>query len=260
MRRRPATIALAGLLGACALSACGSSNDKQSATAGNPNLQQALAAHEWLLESADSSQPVTLAFGTGTVTGTAPCNEYHGGFTVKGESAIVISALGATLRACPPETMRAEQRYLAALEGTHDVDLSADRLVLTGKAGERLAYKAIDPASEIVGTWKVTDVYRDNGIHSMIAGTEPTLTFKDDGTVTLETGCNPAHGTYKLEGDRLTVGALSQTRMHCSEPPGVMDQEAALVHALSTASRVQVVPGTLKLLDDKGAIQLAGTK
>jgi heat shock protein HslJ len=253
--------AAAALLCVCGLSACGTDNEstQRSATTPMPDLRHALAAHEWLLDGS-GAQPVTLAFGADTVSGAAPCNGYHGGFSIKGDDTIAISMLASTKRACAPEVMRAEQKYLAALQGTHEVAVSGQQLVLSRSGGGRLAYTAIDPREQLLGTWQVVDVYRDNAIHSMILGTEPTLTFEKDGALVLDTGCNTVHGRYELKGRQITVEGLSQTDKACTEPPGVMEQEASLVQALKAASRIDVAPGTLKLLNEQGHIQLSAIR
>jgi heat shock protein HslJ len=273
MRRRHSAIALAGILFVYGLTACETptATHTRDATAGLPDLQQDLAAHEWLLDADDSSprsraaEPVTLAFdGAGGVSGTGPCNIYRGDLSVDDDDdTIVITNLAQTKRACALATMRAEQEYLDALQSVRDVDLSDGyhqrHLVLTNDAGERLAFTAIDAREQLLGSWNVVNVVLDDAIRSVIAGTEPALVFEDDGDVILDAGCNTARGSFELERDRLTVEDLKQTRKHCDTPAGVMEQEAALVDALASASQIQVVPGTLTLVDENGAIVLVAT-
>jgi heat shock protein HslJ len=270
--RRPAAIVLIVILCVYGLASCRTptANDQRDATAGLPDLQQDLAAHEWLLDPGDSSpgnraaRPVTLVFGTDKVSGAGPCNSYRGDLSVDDDGdTIAITNLGQTNRACDPTTGRAEREYLAALQKVRDVDLSDGYnqrdLVLSNDTGDRLAFTAIDAHEQLVGTWHVVKVARDNAVRSVIDGTEPVLVFEDDGDVTLDTGCNTARGSFALEGDRLTVEDLAQTRKHCDTPAGVMEQEVALAHALPAAAQIQVVPGTLKLFDENGAILLVAT-
>jgi heat shock protein HslJ len=86
------------------------------------------------------------------------------------------------------------------------------------------------------------------------------LVFDADGDVTLETGCNPARGSYEVEGDRLSVGALSQTLRSCDDPAGVMDQEMALVRALESGERIEVVPGRLTIVDGDDRIMMTAVQ
>lgn len=93
-----------------------------------------------------------------------------------------------------------------------------------------------------------------------IDGTNPTLTFDAGGNAILQSGCNTARTTWKLDGSRLTIEPASQTRMQCDQPAGAMSQEAALIAALESAARVDISPDSLTILDDKGLIALIATR
>jgi heat shock protein HslJ len=246
-------------------------NDTLSAAEGLPDLQQELAAHEWLLDRTDSSlstddaNPVTLAFGEDRVSGMGPCNSYRGRLSVDDDdNAVEISNIAQTLLACPEGTMRAEDEYFTVLQQVRDADLpdgyDRNRLVLTNDSGDRLAFDALDVEELIVGTWNIVNVARDDGIESVLDATEPTLDFGDDGDFALDTACNRVRGRYELEGDRLFVGSLAKTLRECPEPAGVMDQEAALVRALDAGVRVAVIPGQLTILDRAGNIMLVAVQ
>ena len=114
-----------------------------------PNVLQVLTSSEWILDTGASSPaitastPITLRFDSNqTLSGTTPCNSYHGGFTLDGES-IKIGPLAQTMRACEPQAMDAEQSYLRALQVVQEVQNSpADRLELTGGADTHLVFDA----------------------------------------------------------------------------------------------------------------------
>jgi heat shock protein HslJ len=126
-------------------------NDTKASTYGLPDLRQSLMAEEWVLDAGASSiegvegVEVTLSFAEDTLGGAGPCNSYFGDYTVD-DGSIEVGPIGSTLRACAEqELMDAEAAYLAALEGTHDVDdTDRDRLVLT-RDGVHLEYTAADP-------------------------------------------------------------------------------------------------------------------
>lgn len=271
MPRRRIVLVLAGILCVVSLAACQTpgANDARDATAGLPDLRRDLGAQEWLLDPDESSlvnaadAPVTIVFGGVTVSGVAHCNTYHGVLSVdEDDEAIAITNLGQTSRACDPAIERAEQEYLTALQAVGDVDLSdgynQSDLVLSNEAGDRLAFTAVNPHEQLIGTWDVVNVSRGGAIQSVVEGTEPEIAFHDDGDVTLDSGCNTARGSFELERDRLTVEDVAQTKKHCDAPAGVMEQETGLFDALLAASQIQVVPGTLTLFDENGAILLKG--
>jgi heat shock protein HslJ len=222
-------------------------------------------AHEWQLVPDDSSlgsggdAPVTLSFAADAVAGTAPCNAYRGDYRLDGDTGIEFGPIALTRRACDDATMQAEDEYVAALGEVDHVKVSDKRLVLRGGDDVRLAYRAYDAEDLLAGTWDIVNVATGDAISSVVAGTEPTLTFADDGTLTMQTGCNTATSSWELDGDALTIDLPQTTKKACPEPPGVMEQEAALVRALRSTARVDIAPGELVLLHDDGTIALVAT-
>ena len=101
---------------------------------------------------------------------------------------------------------------------------------------------------------------------------DSALTVDDDNPVTLGVDgntvsgrapcntCNTAGSSWELDGDELTVGPARSTQMACVDPPGVMEQEAALLQALESAARVEIAPGTLTILDAEGAIAIVAVQ
>jgi heat shock protein HslJ len=270
MSTRPplrSAIPLAVLLAATA-GGCGWNDavDSRAATAGLPDVRQLVEAHEWILDRADSSltvdddNPVTLSVTGDDVSGTAPCNVYRGDITLDDDS-VEISDLALTTQACDGSIMDAEAEYIAALEAVDTVDADEDdneRLVLHD-GDVRLVFRPYDADEALVTTWTVANVLTGDATTTVLDGTEPTLTFTDDGDVALDTGCNTASSTWQLDGHTLTVDPLRITRKSCDDPAGIMDQEAALVTALETADRVEITPGKLTLLDDDTITLIATT-
>jgi heat shock protein HslJ len=152
-RRRAAVLGLV-LLAVAGFAACSSptSEDTRSATAGMPNLEQSLVAQHWRLDRRDSSiktefdRAVTLEFhDDGTVSGRAPCNQYHGEYTTDLDDwTVTVSDLSATKGSCSGSTMRAEREYLHALTLVRDVEFSDGyfHVVLDNATGDRLSYDA----------------------------------------------------------------------------------------------------------------------
>src|SRR3954447_18583033 len=239
----------------------------RSATAGLPDLLQQLTAQEWVLDRADSSltssdtSPVTLRFAAdGTLAGMGPCNSYFGPFTIEGDTTIEIGALGSTRGACAREVMAAEDEYLTAVQSVSTVDATdRNRLVLEDGV-TRLAYRALDVAEELIGTWDVVSLARGDAIVSVLPGTDPVVTFDEDGTLRADAGCNTMSSQWSLAGSELQIDPPAQTRMACDQPPGVMDQEAALGAALTATAEVQITGDRISLLDGDGSIVLIGPR
>ena len=274
-RRLVLAVGVMAALGLAA-SGCGWNDDVDSraATAGLPSTRVDIEAHEWVLDREDSSltvdddNPVTLRVDGDTVTGRAPCNTYRGAFELGADDSVEIGPLALTRMACPGSAMEAEDEYVAALETVDHVEVDvdeegrddADRMVLTGGDGVRLSFRSYDAEELLVGTWTITGVATGDSVDSMLDGTEPTISFGEDGDLTMETGCNTAGSSWELDGDELTVERARTTLMACDDPPGVMEQEAALLRALESAARVEVAPDTLTILDAEGAIAIVAVR
>jgi heat shock protein HslJ len=254
----PAVVVLVGL------AACGETPEgSRSATAGLPDLEQSLTAAEWLLDPGDSSvsgsgaDTVTLVFtGATEVSGSGPCNRYRGTVALDGDDGVRLGGISATRMGCEPEVMAAEQEYFAALEEVRTADTTdRDRLVLSAE-GVRLSFTAIDPRELVVGEWAITAVRSGDAVRSVVDGTGPVARFAADDALVVETGCNTLRGSWRFEGRDLVVEQVATTLVECVAPAGVMEQEAGIVAALTSASRAEVRPGQLSLLDGSGDVVL----
>jgi heat shock protein HslJ len=154
-RPRPAAAVLAAVVVVTIPSACTwTENDTRSATAGLPDIEQVLASERWVLADTSGGFPVggpaapTLVFGDGAVHGVA-CDRYEGTFEVD-DHTVDIRDVTSVDRACSDVEQGGDDAYLAALRGTHEVDVTdRDRLVLT-RDGFRLEFAA-DPNPPVPG-------------------------------------------------------------------------------------------------------------
>ena len=107
--------------------------------------------------------------------------------------------------------------------------------------------------SDLTGTaWEATG-YSDGsqGVANVLPGTSLTANFGEDGTITGNSGCNDYNGPYKVTGNQIGIGPIAATKKACSDPPGVMEQEAQYLAAIDNA-QVYVVDGNtleLRLVD-----------
>jgi heat shock protein HslJ len=114
--------------------------------------------------------------------------------------------------------------------------------------------------AELVGTeWTLTSLRGDN----LIEDTEISLTFKEaylGGRMTCnQYGGGPDSGKYTATEDgALTLrGGLAVTVQLCSEPEGIMEQEAIYIEALRNAATYQIVDDRLEIADASGETALA---
>ena len=92
--------------------------------------------------------PITFEFDTeGNIAGDASCNRFGGSCTIDGNT-IKIGPLRSTRRACEPEVMQQEQKFLALLGACNTWSLEGDELVLTAPDGEIKAKRSEPAATE----------------------------------------------------------------------------------------------------------------
>jgi polar amino acid transport system substrate-binding protein len=107
---------------------------------------------------------------------------------------------------------------------------------------------------ELLGTqWQVRSFYNAaeaGGMASPLAGTQLTAEFAE-GKVNGSAGCNTYNADYTVDGDSLSIGPAATTRMFCE---GVMDQEAAYLAALQSASSFELGTEQLQILDADGQV------
>ena len=109
-------------------------------------------------------------------------------------------------------------------------------------------------AAGLAGTeWLLTSLMGEDPI----AGSEITLSF-EKGHVTGHMGCNgygggPDSGKYEARANgRLSIGPLAVTLQLCSEPEGIMEQEAAYIGALHGAASYRMTDSRLEMVGADG--------
>lgn len=258
-RPRPGRVGLAAvLLLTIAGSACAgpTDNDTRSATAGLPDTIESLQANAWTLDrnasepAIGSDEAISLDFGADQLSGQAPCNTYRATFTVDDDEHLDVDEIATSRRACDGDVMAAEQSYLAALAEVDLVDASSPaHLVLSGP-GVELVFDVQDLDEALVAEWEIVNLATADALAGPVAGTTPTVTFGQDGSVVAGAGCNPLSATFELSGSKISISAVSATETACDDPAGVMDQEAATVAALERAYRVDITD-QLTIFDDQ---------
>jgi len=204
---------------------------------------------------------VNAVFGSdGKVTGSAGCNSYGGSYVLNG-AGLEIDSVYSTLMYCTePGVMEQESRYLAALGSAASYRIEGDRLTLVDAAGqELLQFVREEPpaAKPLIGTeWALNSLAHGDTVSSVIAGTNVTAVFGNDGRITGSAGCNSYSGQYTISGNTLAVSQLGSTKMHCTEP-GVMEQESTFLNHLASARSFSITGDQFELFDSSGKMLLA---
>jgi heat shock protein HslJ len=208
----------------------------------------------WVLDSLngkplEAGTGITAEFSAdGKVSGSAGCNRYSGTYEVSGSKITFSEQMAATMMACPQPVMDQETAYFQALAAAKSFAVKGDQLTLKDSSGKVVAsYKA--QSQDLSGSsWLVTGY--NNGKEAVVSvtiGTELTADFGKDGTLSGNSGCNTYTGSYKVDGDKITIGPLASTMMFCNEPEGVMEQEAQYLAALQSAATYRIEGEMLEL-------------
>ncbi len=191
----------------------------------------------------------------GFVSGTAGCNNYNFSFTVDGQNITMNPAGISTQMFCeaPEGVMDQEAAYLAALPMAATFSIEGGQLILFDAAGAMLViYDQVENLPLTGTNWLLSSFHTTEAISSLLADTEITLMFGEDGQVTGSAGCNGYFGGYTVDGENLTIGPLGATMMACGEPEGVMAQETDYLAMLDSVATYSITGDTLTLLDANG--------
>ena len=237
-----ALLVLPGLLVACGGDDAGSAGSADvTLLKGQPLL---LVSGVDVPEDAGDANP-SATFEDENVSGWTGCNRYTGGFEINGSS-LVISQIASTKMACPAPANTIEQEYLAALARVVAWRTEDEEVVLVdAEEAELLRYERATP----VGRWQVTGLLNGDAFASPIAETKLTATFGDDATLSGSSGCNTYTAEYTTDKGAIEIADLAGTEKACSEPAGVMAQEASYLALLSRAASFRVDGSVLELID-----------
>jgi heat shock protein HslJ len=124
---------------------------------------------------------------------------------------------------------------MSGMPHPQSVTVVAGGQTLTGCGGE--------PASLLQGAeWKVVSI---DG-KPLVAGSQATLTFAPDGSLSGQSSCNRFMSQYKLSGEGLSIASPAGTRMMCEAP--LMAQEQAFLAALSSTQGFSIAADGALLL------------
>lgn len=230
------------------------------ATAGPGSLEgvewvlMAYRSGDTLVELEDTKGPARLRFQDGRVGGSAGCNRLMGSYTREGEAIRFAPSMASTMMACPEPLMTQEQAVHAALAEVASHRREAGRLDLLDADGAAVLRFAVLESLSLAGpVWQL--LAYNNGkqaIVSALAGTQPTLELREDGTLGGFDGCNRFMSGFTLEDGRLTIGPIATTRMACRGPQGAKEQAAAFAAALGTVTGFRIEGDELTLIDGEG--------
>jgi len=92
-----------------------------------------------------ADHPITMEFDTeGNIAGDGSCNHFGGSCKIEGDK-IEVGPLRSTRRACEPDIMQQEHKFLAVLTAATAWSIEGHELVLTGSEGQIRAARQTAP-------------------------------------------------------------------------------------------------------------------
>jgi heat shock protein HslJ len=225
-------------------------------------VMEAYLNSESVLTGALPGTEATAKFEGGNVGGSASCNTYFGTYRFHGVDKLSVDIGGMTEMYCAPEELMAQEReFLAVLDRAASYVIAENKLQIEDVSGkEILVFSALEPTALVGTTWQLTGYNNGvGGFASVLAGSEVTAVFAEDGKLGGSAGCNNYAASFEISGDRISIGPVAATMMMCPEPEGVMDQEMAYLSALEAASAYSVEGKQLSLFDSQGQVLLGFT-
>lgn len=261
-----ALVTVSLLLTACATTASPGASPTPSPTPTPVSTPVDLTGVTWLLDDLGGKPPVAETFPSaafaedGTVAGSGGCNRFRGSYTVSGSTIKVDDALASTMMACDEAVMAQEAAFFDALLKAQTFSIQGEQLTLSDDAGKALSVFTAQ-SQGLAGTkWQVR-AYNNgkSAVVSVLDGTTPSVEFSEDAQISGSGGCNTITGSFTTMDGDITIGPLATTMMACTEPEGVMEQEAQLLAALESAATYSIEGPLLEMrtADDAMAVQLA---
>ncbi len=227
-----------------------------------------LAGTSWVLNSLNGQLPlsgtsITLQFdGEGNATGSDGCNRFVRSYTTDGNTISFNSGAAAgisTMMACPEAVLTQAAEFTTALDSATEFVARGSALLLLDDndvvATFVSASQNLDDTS-----WQVMAYNNGNeAVVGLLEGTEITALFDSNEGLSGNAGCNEYFASYLATDGAILIGRVGATFRFCPEPNGVMDQEAAYLDALRTATTYTIEGNTLEMRDanDAIAVQMA---
>ncbi|APU41477.1 MULTISPECIES: META domain-containing protein [unclassified Streptomyces] len=257
LRHVPVPAGLALVL-ALAAAGCGQAGEGAGAVLPDP-------VGRWSVESLTTGgrtlhapETARLDIGENRADGNYGCNRFTAALSFAGTSAVTVTPGDTTAMACAD--MEFETAFAKLFSGRLTIDRGPDRLTLKTADGSTIAMTSepVVPDAPLTAVeWTVQSLISGGSVSSLPAGAAGTarFTIAADLSVSGSLGCNRFSAQATRDGDRLTFGPLTTTRMACDGPAGEVERK--LTEVFASGPLVHGIQGrllTLTAADGNGLI------
>lgn len=225
----------------------------------NPWQVTAIADEGGELASVIEETSPDIHFEDGQVSGDGSCNRFFGPYETSGGGDLGFGELASTMMACLEAVMDQEQAFLLALDSVDAYSIAGTSLEMRSGGEVMLLFQAI-PTSLANTAWRLLELNNGNeAVVSVVADTEITAAFTEDGTMAGSSGCNSYRATWSADRSSVEIGPPMGTRQTCPGE-GIMEQEARYLEILGQVATYRIDATTLDLFDETGARLLSFTR
>jgi heat shock protein HslJ len=207
----------------------------------------------------DSNANISFDDSKNGVTGNAGCNRFFGSYTVRGSS-IKFSNIGTTKMFCSkPGVMKDEAAFTRALAAATRYSISRGKLRIYAGKREVLEFEKLLPSVLLMTTVLAQKKWFLDGQTDLKSKDAAFIVFDEKkGSAGGNTGCNVFGGSYKAQGDKLSITDVISTMRACVEDVR-MDTERTFLEGLRKTTRFEMRDDQLFLYDEKDKLLLTFT-
>lgn len=223
--------------------ACGSKEDTSIEDTSSSSTSDSFTGMDFVYSSSEGYTPVdgsSIRIGfrenNNEFYFSADCNTHSGSYILNGD-VFELQGIYGTEIGCDNALMEQDSWLVSFFSSSPTLVHDGDMLTFTNTEAsivfvdEEVAF----PDQPLTGvTWTV-DTYIDGEIAMAYnIDPSPTMSFNEDGSFSVVTGCNGMGGTYTTSGNTINIEPFDMTLMACDEP--LMSIENHLVHVFTSSS------------------------
>jgi heat shock protein HslJ len=249
-----ALLTLAGL----SFAACGSDDDSSGgADSGSAPTVEDLSGRGFVSTEVTGydlveGTEITMNFLDDAVSVNAGCNTMSGGFEIT-DGTFVAGQFAMTMMACDDPLMAQDTWLAEFLASSPSISLDGSTLSFSGDEAT-ITLDEIEPAALVGNTWMVTGTVANEAVSSVPMDSTASITIADDGTVSVDTGCNTGSGSVEVGDDTLTFGPIAITKMAC--PPEQTALETSVLAVLQGEVAYEIDGSNMSLRSGDGADEI----
>jgi heat shock protein HslJ len=194
-------------------------------------------------ETLEQSPRAIARFDANRLRGFSGCNRFTGSYTIGGNR-VTVGRQTHTANKCSDPALDVENALKRAFQDPIRYAIADGRLTFTTETGTTMVWEA-EPTHALEGVeWQVKEFNDGKGATvGPVSGTTLSLSFRGDGVLIGNAGCNLFRAAYTRDSERLTIEPAVATHRKCTGLQ-VMDQESAFL-ATVLASKTWTLRGEL---------------